>query len=439
MDQIKIIYNRRKKEQQKKQHDYVKIANEDKFGDVLKKYVIYHADDDLLTFDKFERLTRCWPRTNKDIDEWYEKYVELYDGLPRNRIRLEYYIDEIEDGEDVRDKPAKYKYISDIITHNIKNGFKTKSGLNKIVNRDKITKSFPLKKNKQYQLHTIAPYGTYVIDIMYSDKLAYLIAIEVNSRFTLAEVTNRAIKNDEGVYSKKNQKSTQNYLAALAKIVNKIRASKAGPGGARNDGLEIRHIIADGESAFLSKLAKQYYRNNNIIFHPTERQKENYLPKFIKQSDEEKNKTVPYHTSLSLVDRVIRTIRDMTYNMEIDFIKPKVMEEILRQYNEAYHSTLSKYAGFKVSPKMVHYDIDLQHMIITKMKADNWNITNQPGFMLREGTEIKVYNDNDKMNKRRSVVRPGIYTVIEFDNGKYTIKNNHGKITKVPRFKIDPV
>ena len=378
----------------------------DTFRNKLINYVIYHADDKLLDLNEFKKLTKGWPRTNKNIEKWYDEYKERYNSLPGNTIRVEY------------DK-----------THNIKNGFKTKSGLNKIVNEDKITKSFPLKKNKHYQLHTIAPYGTYVIDIMYDNDLSYLIAIEVNSRFTFAETTNRAIGTNADVFLKSNKKSTQNYLEALAKIVNKLR----------EDDLDIKHIICDGESAFSSKLAKDYYRNNNIIFHPTERQKENYLPEFIEPSDEEKNKTVPYHTSLSLVDRVIRTIRDMAYNMEIDFIKPKFIKEILRQYNEAYHSTLSKYAGFKVSPIMAHYDIDLQYMIITKMKADNWNITNQPGFMLRKGTEIKVYNDNDKMNKRRSVVRPGIYTVVKFDKGKYKVKNNHGKITKVPRFKIAPI
>ena len=153
-------------------------------------------------------------------------------------------------------------------------------------------------------------------------------------------------------------------------------------------------------------------------------------------SRKEKNKTSPYHTSLALIDRVIRTIRDMAYNMRVGAITPNVMKEILNQYNNSYHSNLTKYAGFKVSPKMVHEDKELERYIVERIKGENFNIVNSYGFKIKKGTEVKVYNDKKEMQKRRSVVRYGNYKVIDFINGKYIIMDEAGKISKVPRFKL---
>ena len=153
-------------------------------------------------------------------------------------------------------------------------------------------------------------------------------------------------------------------------------------------------------------------------------------------SRKEKNKTSPYHTSLALIDRVIRTIRDMAYNMKVCAITPNVMKEILNQYNNSYHSNLTKYAGFKVSPKMVHEDKELERYIVERIKGENFNIVNSYGFKIKKGTEVKVYNDKKEMQKRRSVVRSGNYKVIDFINGKYIIMDEAGKISKVPRFKL---
>ena len=74
-------------------------------------------------------------------------------------------------------------------------------------------------------------------------------------------------------------------------------------------------------------------------------------------------KTSPYHTSLSIVDRVIRTIRDMAYHLQSGLITPKI---ILDEYNNTYYSILSKYADFKVTPMMAHKDRRLEEMIAQK-------------------------------------------------------------------------
>ena len=100
-------------------------------------------------------------------------------------------------------------------------------------------------------------------------------------------------------------------------------------------------------------------------FHPMERQKENNSPKFM-EPGMTKNKTSPYHTSLSLIDRVIHTIRDMAYQLQVGIINPKAMKIILDEYNNTYYSILLKYADFKVTPMMAHKDKRFEDMIATK-------------------------------------------------------------------------
>jgi len=58
---------------------------------------------------------------------------------------------------------------------------------------------------------------------------------------------------------------------------------------------------------------------------------------------------------------------------------------------------------------------------------------------LNKRYKVKVYNDLDKMMRRRSVIRPGIHEIVRFENGKHVVKDENGIISKVPRFKIDPL
>ena len=134
-----------------------------------------------------------------------------------------------------------------------------------------------------------------------------------------------------------------------------------------------------------------------------------------------KVKSEPLHSSLGLIDRVIRTIRDMAYNMEVEIITPDVMAEILKQYNHAPHKTLSKYAGFDVSPYMAQTNPDLEEFIVRRISAENYRIQSQPSFKLKPGTKVKVYNENSAMMKRRSKIQPGEYYVEEFKDGLYTV------------------
>jgi len=52
------------------------------------------------------------------------------------------------------------------------------------------TSKFPIKDNKRFYLHTIAPKGTFIIDLMFENRqFCYLIAINVNTRKLWVEPT----------------------------------------------------------------------------------------------------------------------------------------------------------------------------------------------------------------------------------------------------------
>ena len=160
----------------------------------------------------------------------------------------------------------------------------------------------------------------------------------------------------------------------------------------------------------------------------------------IDESNKWNKKTEPLHGSLAIIDRVTRTIRDIAYNMHIGVILPPDMEKIVNIYNNAPHKGLSKWAGFSVTPSMVQNDPKLEEYIVRKIVQANHNVMNKKGFQLKEGTEVKVYNEKDSLTKRRTVIQPGKFIIEGFNRGLFKVKNiNDNSIQLVPRFKINPI
>jgi hypothetical protein len=149
-------------------------------------------------------------------------------------------------------------------------------------------------------------------------------------------------------------------------------------------------------------------------------------------------KSSPNHTSLSIIDRVVRTIRDMAYRMGVEDIVPDAMKRIVMFYNTAPHKTLSKIMGFEVSPNMAEQDTDLEIEIIRRILMKNQEVKNQNGFVLEAGSKVYVYNPRDTMNKRRSSVKPYVGEVVRFNGILYDVRTPHG-IQKYSRSQLKPV
>lgn len=135
----------------------------------------------------------------------------------------------------------------------------------------------------------------------------------------------------------------------------------------KRSGMKVKHLSGDGESAFNSIEGKQAFSAiYDIDFTPVKPQMMGAYPDYIK--DEQKHvKTNPLYGSLGIIDRFIRTIRDIAYNMHLGNITRRIMNEIVKQYNNSSHKTLSKYAGIPISPKMAQEDSQLEEFIVRRI------------------------------------------------------------------------
>lgn len=286
---------------------------------------------------------------------------------------------------------------------------------------------FPLKQNtKKYSLHKVAARNSYLIDLMFETKFIYLVAININTRYLYVELMNQTININTNSYSKHNVKTTKKFLRCLEKMIS--------------NGMTIKYLSGDSEKCFTSKEAQEFYEANNISFIPVERLNKTQYPSFMNSRTKSTKQTTPNHSSLGVIDRVIRTLRDMAFNMKIGVIDPVTMKNIVIQYNNAPHETLSHYAGYEVSPRMVNDDKELENNIVRRICQDNYNIKSCFGFHLDKGTKVKVYNEYDPLIKRRSMIQPGDFEIDTFTNGMYRVKNNiDGSILMIPRTKVHPL
>ena len=398
------------------------ISDSEKLNNKLSQYVVMHANIDKqpLTIDAFKNYLNGWatvlniptPDTldSNWYDLWYEAYINKYYNQPTTHIHI----------------PTQQ------LTNTI--AFKTANKVNALLQKypDKQqlsqtqTSYFPLKQNiKQYQLHKVSKPHSYLIDLMFVDKLCYLVAINVNTRYLFVGLMNHILfndnDNDEQRFSKAS-KDTTTYLKTLSKLIEV--------------GMDVKYLTGDGESAFASREAQQFYKEHDIIFTPAPRVKMGNYPDFMKR-EQQHVKTDPMHSSLGMIDRVIRTLRDMAYNMKIGIITPQVMKDLVNQYNNAPHCTLSRYIGMDITPQMVQDDPELESYITRQIAKNNYNIINKPGFILPAGTQVKLYNEHDSLMKRRSIIQPGTYHIVGFDNGLYRVANDKNNEQLVPRYKID--
>ena len=254
-----------------------------------------------------------------------------------------------------------------------------------------------------------------MIDIMFGENgLAYLVCINVNTKFGMIELLNTTQNGDA---LKANARTATSYLRALKKMMKVVE--KYNP---------FKYLIGDGEGAFGSKLAKEFYKDHGIEFHG--------VPRMIIEG---KKGTDPNHSSLAVVDRFIRTIRDMLYNCGYE-ATPKAIQYVLFQYNMSAHSMLSRALGQPISPHNLMLDKDKEEYIVMRINKANLATKLSPGYLLENNSRVKVYNEKNAFGKRRKIHHEG--EIVGRTAGLYAVKinpNNRELVILVPRYKISPL
>lgn len=288
---------------------------------------------------------------------------------------------------------------------------------------------FNLRKQiKKYQFKTYSRIpGGFIGDIFFNkSKFACLLLININTRKAYAYALNNVeIKpiggqNDYGnqlytiTYSTTNKKTTSNLINVFNQFLNDIDHKAKGPDSERG---QITSLRFDNESAVKSKQFQTMLRNNGITFIPV-----------VEGS----------HTSLSLIDRLCRTIRDISYNMGIKILNQDSINKVLNVYNNMYHSSLSKMLGKKITPNEVNNSPELEQQIINYCIDYNKQLkVLHPEIELQVGQICKVYQPFDKFKKRRRLLKKDYYKIINKTGNIYTVQNvRNNKKIDVPRYFI---
>ena len=284
------------------------------------------------------------------------------------------------------------------------------------------------KQIKQYQFKTYSRVpGGFIGDIFFNkSKFACLLLININTRKAYAYALNNVdIKpkarvpkeakpireqNDYGsqvyeiTYSTTNKKTTSNLINVFKQFLNDIDN-------------KITSLRFDNESAVKSKQFQTMLRNNGIKFIPV-----------VEGS----------HTSLSLIDRLCRTIRDISYNMGIKILTQDSINKVLNVYNNMYHSSLSKMLGKKITPNEVNNSPELEQQIINYCIDYNKQLkVLHPEIELQIGQICKVYQPFDKFKKRRRLLKKDYYKIVNKTGNIYTVQNTrNNKKIDVPRYFI---
>ena len=455
-----LLRNHNNKVREKIYNDIIKKVKS-KVLSKAKRNKHYYSKDELTKYinDVVEKINERVELDISDIDDIYTMYDENYRVVNAKRdetkqTKQTIQSKPIELPQPRKSTPKVKQPKSKILTINIQNtipknvieningtGFKSPNKVLKIINnkfpdnRINISDvkqhlklpidSFPLKDNKKkYSLHVVAPIGTYIMDLMFVSGFVYLIAINVNTRKAYAVSTTNYSNDDEAnriIIDKTGEKSVKNILDALIHLISYTD-------------FKPRIIRGDGEKSFNSKYLQQWFKNEHITFIPVRRLSLNNTSYFDVDSNDGKRND-PQHGSLSIIDRFIRTIRDMAYNMKIKYITPEIMEILVDNYNMAPHKHLSKYLGEPTSPNDM--DEDREKYIIRKICQENYNIRDQAWYHLPSGMSVDVYNEKDSMFKRRSKKRYGNYHIVDYKGGLYNVRDGDNDIW-VPRYMIAP-
>ena len=277
--------------------------------------------------------------------------------------------------------------------------------------------NFNIKQNQhKYSLKTYSNvFHSFIGDIFFeSNKAAFLLLININTRkayaYQLGEID---YKNEidlvDGVekivyqYVTKGKKTTSELIKAFNKHI------------LYNERINI--LKFDNENAIKSLEFQQFLIKHNI--------------KFIK--------TIPNsHTSLSIIDRLCRTIRDIAFNLGYELILTQnQMNTILNYYNNTRHEGLTKILRKKVCPNDLSNNPDLEKQYVIECKKYNLIIMNQKDFELNKGDEVKIVNEGGKLTKKRSILSKDHFKVVGYNGNIVKLMNlKNGKIEYKPRFYI---
>ena len=128
------------------------------------------------------------------------------------------------------------------------------------------------------------------------------------------------------------------------------------------------------------------------------------------------------HSTLAIIDRFTRTLRDMIFTAKIS-LNPQTLAELMTLYNNTPHLTLTKVMGFKVTPtEMLTYGV-VQQEYIRRVSAGNASKFDELSTAFKVGDLVYIYQPPSPFIKRRNSVMDDVYRVLDVRGGRYLLEN----------------
>ena len=178
-------------------------------------------------------------------------------------------------------------------------------------------------------------------------------------------------------------------------------------------------LTSDEESVFLSEVVLNFLKSRNILVHTVI----------------DKN-----HSTLGIIDRFIRTLRDMNTPRESSksqsnddkyksFTNER-MQKLIDIYNNTYHSSI------KMSPRKMYENPELEKEYIFKMiREKEKRIGSLNDFELQPGDLVRyILPRNDGLTKKRYRYSKEYYKIDSKNGSMYNLIASDGKSIVKPRF-----
>lgn len=179
-------------------------------------------------------------------------------------------------------------------------------------------------------------------------------------------------------------------------------------------------LTSDEEPGFVEKNNLEFLTNNNVNV----------------QLITDKN-----HSSLGIIDRFIRTLRDLntphehskhqSHHDKYKTINPERMNKLLNIYNNTYHSAI------KCTPKEMFDDKNKEKEYIFDCLDKNQKQKNIKDFKLNIGDFVRFTIPRaDGITKKRYQISKECYKIDSITGNMYTLIAQDGTVIDKPRFKI---
>ena len=419
IQKIKEIQHKKEEEKKAKVDESIKNYTQQRSKERLHVLTEDYEHNKIMRKED-QRKQRAFNTLDKQLNpEMYQKHQEQLkprQQYPINEIKFDLPLNQANNKTDWLKSSLPYRSPNKIKELYFNKFGKKDISINDIKQNIEHYNNFNIKQNQhKYSLKTYSNvFHSFMGDIFFeSNKAAFLLLININTRKAYAYQLGKIDCKDEIDLVNGVEKIVYQYAIGGKKTTTEL--IKAFNKHLLNEKINI--LKFDGESAIKSLEFQQFLKDHNI--------------KFIK--------TIPNsHTSLSIIDRLCRTIREIAFNLRCEpILTQNQMNTILNYYNNMRHEGLTKILRKKVCPNDLSNNPDLEKQYVIECEKYNLAIMNQKDFELNNGDEVKIVNVGGKLNKKRSILSKDHYKVVGYNGNIVKLKNmKNGNIEYRPRFYI---